>query len=225
MDAIPMNPILGFLEQIINPAAARRGDAVYTQEALDRVITQLMEQNAMGSAPGPANATEISQLPKVQITQDMMDQKTGKASCSICMDEVEVGMEVTRLWCRHWFHEGCVGAWLREHDSCPQCRKSIAEARDESQGRPQHAHQNIATETGGSLPTMPMPMPGAFGYPRTPESNDAPPEQSRQSSSSGRGSTGDANNEGQHNPGTGFADRMRNIFTRNGSSSNANERK
>jgi E3 ubiquitin-protein ligase RNF115/126 len=130
----PINPLASLFGMLLNPAAAQHGDAVYTQEALDRVISQLMEQNQMGSAPGPANPQDIASLPKKQVDKSMLGDN-GKAECSICMDEVHIGDEVTQLYCSHWFHGPCVAAWLNEHDTCPHCRKGIVQARDEAQGR------------------------------------------------------------------------------------------
>jgi E3 ubiquitin-protein ligase RNF115/126 len=113
------------LQRMMDPANASHGDAVFTQEALDRVITQLMEQNQGSNAPGPASEAAIRSLPKKKVEPDMLDDK-GKAECSICMDSVELGEQVTVLPCTHWFHEACITAWLKEHDTCPHCRKSIS---------------------------------------------------------------------------------------------------
>ncbi|KAL9072442.1 MAG: hypothetical protein Q9161_003612 [Pseudevernia consocians] len=100
------------------------GDAVYSEEALDRIITQMMDQNHQGSAPGPASAAAIAALPKKRADKTMMGSD-GKAECSVCMDAVDIGDEVTVLPCNHWFHGDCVGAWLKEHDTCPHCRAGI----------------------------------------------------------------------------------------------------
>ena len=120
----PFGGPLSFLHQLFNPANARAGDAVFTQEALDRVISHLMEQHSTSSAPGPASATAIAALPKLKLGKEHLDAQ-GKAECSICMDSLELGAEVTELPCKHWFHGECVGAWLGEHDTCPQCRRGI----------------------------------------------------------------------------------------------------
>lgn len=120
----PPGSPFAMLARMLNPANAAYGDAVYTQEALDRVISQLMEQHSGGSAPGPASAAAIQALPKRKVDKSMMGDN-GKAECSVCMDNVELGDEVTFLPCNHWFHGDCVGAWLREHDTCPHCRQGI----------------------------------------------------------------------------------------------------
>ncbi|KAL8690526.1 MAG: hypothetical protein Q9224_004387, partial [Gallowayella concinna] len=103
---------------ILNPTNAAHGDVVYSQEALDRIISQFMDQHNGSTAPGPASAAAIAALPKKKIDQEMLGSD-GKAECSVCMDNVELGDEVTVLPCHHWFHDDCVSAWLKEHDTCP----------------------------------------------------------------------------------------------------------
>ena len=124
----PGNPTLAppfqIFAQLLNPANAAHGDAVYTEEALDRVISQFMEAQNGSAAPGPASATAIAALPKKEADKSMMGSD-GKAECSVCMDNVEIGDQVTVLPCSHWFHGECVGAWLKEHDTCPHCRQGI----------------------------------------------------------------------------------------------------
>lgn len=112
------------LARLLDPANASHGDAVYTEEALDRVITQFMEQAQGSGAPGPASPEAIAKLPKKAADKSMMGSD-GKAECSVCMDNVDIGDEVTVLPCSHWFHGECVGAWLKEHDTCPHCRQGI----------------------------------------------------------------------------------------------------
>lgn len=102
----------------------RHGDAVYSQEELDRVISQLVEQNTNGSAPPPASQNAIQNLPKKKVDQEMLGSE-GKAECSICMDPVELGTEVTVLPCKHWFHYNCIEMWLTQHNTCPHCRRGI----------------------------------------------------------------------------------------------------
>lgn len=115
--------------QLFNPGNAHHGDMVFTQEAFDRVMTQLMEQNQSGNAPPPASEDAIKSLKKKNVDQEMLGTD-GKAECSICMDNVELGEEMTVLPCKHWFHGSCVTAWLKEHDTCPHCRRPITTANE-----------------------------------------------------------------------------------------------
>lgn len=119
----------------------RLGDTVFSQEDLDRVITQLMEQHQTGNAPGPATDAAIKSLPTRPLASTDQDETTGKADCSICMDEVPLGDPVTVLPCAHWFHRECVTAWLREHDTCPHCRQGIMPREQEGEQRAREASE------------------------------------------------------------------------------------
>jgi E3 ubiquitin-protein ligase RNF115/126 len=121
----PPHPF-GLLNQIFNPGNGQHGDMVFSQEAFDRVISQLMEQSNSSNAPPPASEEAIRSLEKKMVDKDMLGPG-GKAECSICMDDVTLNQEVTVLPCKHWFHGGCVTAWLKGHDTCPHCRKPISE--------------------------------------------------------------------------------------------------
>jgi hypothetical protein len=111
------------LTSIVNPGAAH-GDAVYSQEALDRIITNLMEANPQSNAPPPATENAIASLPKKKLNEEMLGPEM-KGECTICIDEVRVGDEVLVLPCKHWFHEECASLWLKQHNSCPVCRATI----------------------------------------------------------------------------------------------------
>ena len=114
----------GLFASLLNPANARHGDAVYSQEALDQIISTLMEQHPTSNAPGPASPDAIAALPKKKLDEKLLGPE-GKGECSVCMDDVHIGDEVVLLPCSHWFHETCAGAWLSEHNTCPICRKGI----------------------------------------------------------------------------------------------------
>ncbi|KAL3474934.1 hypothetical protein BJX99DRAFT_230571 [Aspergillus californicus] len=102
----------------------RNGDAVYSQEELDRVITQLVEHTGNRSAAPPASQDSIRSLPKQAADQELLGTD-GTAECSICMDSVKVGDEVTVLPCTHWFHPHCIEMWLNQHNTCPHCRRGV----------------------------------------------------------------------------------------------------
>lgn len=163
-----------FLASLMGNGA--HGDAVYTEEALDRIVTQLMDQAGAHSAPGPASAAAITSLPKQKADRSMLGEN-GKAECSVCMDAVEIGDEVTVLPCKHWFHGDCVGAWLKEHDTCPHCRQGImpknATASVSTPGSPDQAPRNDQNNypplDRGHPPPIPqghqVPNPPAFLHP------------------------------------------------------------
>lgn len=152
----------GLFQLLGLPLGGVMGDAVYSQEGLDRIISQLMEQHQTGNAPGPATRTAIENLPTRKIVEkDFSDD--GNAECSICMEAVELGTEVTVLPCQHWFHAECVGAWLGEHDTCPHCRKGIMPEANDDAASPR-SRQEVPFSEGHN--SEGSDMPGAYPPPR-----------------------------------------------------------
>lgn len=152
-------PFGGLLGMLLDPANARSGDAVFSQEALDRVMSQLMEQNQQNGAP-PAPEELINQLPRKPVDKSMLGGDE-RAECSICMDSVEMGTEVTILPCTHWFHFECIQSWLKEHDTCPHCRKPITpEDQRNQQARPDGRRR--ASRRSSSVATPITQMPGSL---------------------------------------------------------------
>ena len=45
-------------------------------------------------------------------------------SCVVCMDDSTP--MTSRLPCGHVFHAPCISTWLREHTTCPVCRRDVA---------------------------------------------------------------------------------------------------
>ncbi|KAF5002347.1 hypothetical protein FGRMN_358 [Fusarium graminum] len=109
---------------LLTPANAAHGDAVYSQEALDRIITGLMEANPQSNAAPPATDEALRKLERKPVDKQMLGSE-GKAECTICIDEMNEGDMATFLPCHHWFHEECVTLWLKEHNTCPICRTPI----------------------------------------------------------------------------------------------------
>ncbi|RGP76778.1 ring finger [Fusarium longipes] len=112
------------LLNLLTPGSAVHGDAVYSQEALDRIITGLMEANPQSNAAPPASEEALRNLERKPVNKEMLGSE-GKAECTICIDEMKEGDMATFLPCSHWFHEECVTLWLKEHNTCPICRTPI----------------------------------------------------------------------------------------------------
>ncbi|KAK8080731.1 hypothetical protein PG997_008549 [Apiospora hydei] len=135
---------------VLNPNAVH-GDAVYSQEALDRIITNLMEANPQSNAPPPASEDTIAKLPRKKLDEKMLGPEL-KGECTICIDDVGMGDEVIVLPCKHWFHDECVVLWLKEHNTCPICRAPVE---GESAGQPQRNDETAGPEAGPSSSSRP----------------------------------------------------------------------
>ncbi|KAK8690950.1 hypothetical protein V6N13_074474 [Hibiscus sabdariffa] len=83
--------------------------------AFERVTRESMEHAVIKLVP--AAATSIQALEKVT-----SNASTSKEKCSVCMEEMVIGSQVTRLPCSHVFHGDCIVPWLNTSHMCPICR-------------------------------------------------------------------------------------------------------
>ncbi|XP_030485595.2 uncharacterized protein LOC115702289 [Cannabis sativa] len=65
-----------------------------------------------------AREESIEKLEKVWV-------KDNPIFCSICLEDVSVGLEAAKLPCTHAYHEECVVEWLQVSKFCPNCRVEI----------------------------------------------------------------------------------------------------
>ncbi|XP_048583731.1 E3 ubiquitin-protein ligase RNF115 [Nematostella vectensis] len=98
------------------------GDYVWGTNGLDSIITQLLNQ-LEGAGPPPAENDKIENLPKVKVTQSLIDSRT---ECAVCQEQLKLHEEVLMLPCNHHYHKDCIIPWLKMHDSCPICRLSLS---------------------------------------------------------------------------------------------------
>lgn len=123
-----------------HPLSPRSGDA----------RTSRFMEELFGSS-GPAHAAAIAALPKKPIEESMLGPD-GSAECTICIENVSVGDEVTVMPCSHWFHGKCVVTWLKEHDTCPHCRQSIS-SKENGQRPPRNSQPPVGHQRRTSVQT------------------------------------------------------------------------
>ncbi|KAI7826347.1 hypothetical protein BX661DRAFT_183829 [Kickxella alabastrina] len=68
---------------------------------------------------------KIAALPAVIDSELCFSQLCGE-NCPVCLGDFEVGEEVRRLPCFHFFHDVCIGPWLMKHSAtCPLCNFDV----------------------------------------------------------------------------------------------------
>lgn len=141
------------------------GDAVHSDEALDRIISMLMENNPPSNGAPPATQTAIEQLERQTVDAKLLGPE-GHAECTICISSVQLGEEVLSLPCKHWFHEECVVMWLKQHNTCPVCRNPVDNGSGGAEGAAANGNasdnsppSNSSNNAGGGI----FAIPGAFG--------------------------------------------------------------
>lgn len=71
----------------------------------------------------------MKELPKVEITEEhckkLDDGKLEMPSCHICITDFEMKEKTLLLPCGHMYHMKCIEPWLKEHNTCPVCRKEL----------------------------------------------------------------------------------------------------
>ncbi|XP_011078984.1 NEP1-interacting protein-like 1 isoform X1 [Sesamum indicum] len=69
----------------------------------------------------------VEKIPKFTITRDdSVDTSGDRVSCSVCLQDFQLGETVRRLpHCHHMFHLPCIDTWLVRHGSCPLCRRDL----------------------------------------------------------------------------------------------------
>ncbi|KAL6959897.1 Translation initiation factor 3 subunit c [Sarracenia purpurea var. burkii] len=69
----------------------------------------------------------VEKIPKIKInSNNNVDASGEKASCSVCLQDFQLGETVRSLpHCHHMFHLPCIDRWLVRHGSCPLCRRDL----------------------------------------------------------------------------------------------------
>jgi len=126
--AMPL-PMQQLLQMLGGPTfgSGQLGDYALSQQGLDNIISQLMEQASGQYGPKPAPDEMIKELPRFTINEKILAEE-GVHDCSVCKDDFVVGDKVLRLPCSHIFHdEDCIVPWLKQSGTCPVCRYALVE--------------------------------------------------------------------------------------------------
>lgn len=179
------------------------GDAVYSQEALDRIISNLMEANPQSNAAPPATDEALKNLERKPVSKEMLAHES-KTECSICIDDINEGDMALFLPCKHWFHEDCVVMWLKEHNTCPICRTPI-EKNDRSPNNSNDPQSRMPPNNPGGLEgSFPGTFPDSHAGPASGSSQSGPSRWFSASFGGGRRGSGAADDTNNSSTSSGY---------------------
>ncbi|KAF9055853.1 hypothetical protein BJ165DRAFT_1429126, partial [Panaeolus papilionaceus] len=142
------------------PESGRMGDYVFTQEALDQIISQMMERDSHRPVPAPEET--INKLPREVLT---VGSATLELDCAVCKDQFKLDTEdpdelvVVTLPCKHPFHQPCIVPWLKSSGTCPVCRFQLVS---------QPEHPSPRGSGSGNSPPRPTSGPSTSSSPPRP---------------------------------------------------------
>lgn len=152
-------PMGDMFEGMMPPGAesGRMGDYVFNQEALDQIITQIMENSSAHPVPAPEDVME-------KLPREVLEEKSPllEKDCAVCKEQFQLNTEdpdeqvVVTLPCKHPFHEPCIMPWLKSSGTCPVCRYQLVP-------QPEHHPPGPGTPGGSNSPNGPRSPPRSPG--------------------------------------------------------------
>ena len=80
----------------------------------------LLQHLAQISPSGYASVNPPTKKEAIEEMENLINNE--KLQCTICLEDVEIGIIVKEMPCMHKFHCECIVSWLKLHSSCPVCR-------------------------------------------------------------------------------------------------------
>jgi hypothetical protein len=107
------------------------------------------------------NVETVAYDPALFALPDQPDDGKPAPECCICTETFEEHKEIKRTTCQHYFHEECLGKWLRVSTTCPLCRNNL-EKSVSGDSSPSGAQQQwSAAQPGGWAGLNFMDLPDA----------------------------------------------------------------
>ncbi|KAF0936147.1 hypothetical protein E2562_038871 [Oryza meyeriana var. granulata] len=116
---------------------------------LGLLLQHLAESDPSRNGTPPAKKEAVEALPTVKIEEVV--------SCSVCLDDLELGSQAKQMPCEHKFHSCCIVPWLELHSSCPVCRFELPsdETKDLNEpsniGRVENSHEEVRADGPGNV--------------------------------------------------------------------------
>ena len=112
-------------DQLRNPNFGEQGpQGSFWQQAWNSADS-MMDENDFIDYTGrrKRKSPRGANLSKLKINK--LKKKLKGAKCSVCLNTIKPKQKVVRLKCGHHFHYKCIVPWLKENNSCPNCRQRV----------------------------------------------------------------------------------------------------
>uniref|UniRef100_A0A7S4DUG3 RING-type domain-containing protein n=1 Tax=Lotharella globosa TaxID=91324 RepID=A0A7S4DUG3_9EUKA len=121
-----------------------------------------------GRTAKPASEEAVRRMPVRKLVDEKDHLLRESQKCAVCQEAYCKGDEVIELPCSHCYHKDCAMPWLKEHNTCPLCRKSVdepkqkeADAKFQQQNHHHHHHQQQQQQQQASANNAPNSSPPA----------------------------------------------------------------
>ncbi|KAL2484590.1 RING-type domain-containing protein [Abeliophyllum distichum] len=87
---------------------------------ITRFLYYIVRESVYSVKMVPASTEAILLLPKKEMNYKNRGDEV--ESCTVCLEDIPTGVEVSTLPCLHIFHSNCISEWLKRSHYCPICR-------------------------------------------------------------------------------------------------------
>ncbi|PXF49527.1 hypothetical protein BWQ96_00597 [Gracilariopsis chorda] len=114
--------LLRFASALATLHSAEGAEPQRMMEHVHALQADLIDTETEVSGTPPASKKVIANLPYINVKRNGSGQLP---TCPICTDQFELQEQARQLPCGHIFHSDCIVPWLKQHCTCPMCRKEL----------------------------------------------------------------------------------------------------
>lgn len=82
-------------------------------------------QSGGSSLQQASSSTPSEKAHEISITVGSTKSGDDELTCTVCLEQVNVGELIRSLPCLHQFHADCIDPWLRQQGTCPVCKYKV----------------------------------------------------------------------------------------------------
>jgi len=109
---------------------------ILRNDLMNQLIEEFIRNDPNRYGSPPASDDAIAKLKEFKF-EFLSEVELNK--CTICQDEYVKDDTLLKMECSHDFHKDCLVTWLKQHNTCPVCRKEIEAKRMEEESQQSEA--------------------------------------------------------------------------------------